>query len=99
MKKTAALLIALVLILPACSTFQKPPAGPTRVAPHPFDVPWEDRAVYRAGLIEAEQPALDRLADATVYHMDLIISDDMAVVKGSEKVRYSNQETVPLREI
>jgi hypothetical protein len=99
MLKKAALLMALLLVLPACRAFPRPPAGPTRVAPHPFDVPREDFAVYRAGLIEAEQPVLDGLTGATVYHMDLVISDDMAAVKGAEKVHYTNQEAVPLHEI
>jgi aminopeptidase N len=68
-------------------------------APDPFDVPWEDRSLFEATLIESERPVLERLAGATVYHMDLTISDDLLQVEGRERVRYTNREAVPLDEV
>ena len=61
-----------------------------------FDVGWDERAIFRQGLIQAEQEALDGLAGASVYHIDLQISDDFGVLKGYEEVRYTNQEDEPL---
>jgi 7,8-dihydropterin-6-yl-methyl-4-(beta-D-ribofuranosyl)aminobenzene 5'-phosphate synthase len=66
---------------------------------HPFDAAWDDRAVFRQGLIASEQEALNRLPGASVYRIDLRILDDLSVVKGQMQVRYTNQETKPLDEI
>jgi len=73
-----------------------PSPVPTRAASHLFDIAWDDRAIFRDGLISAEQEVLDRLPDATVYHIDLQIPDDPIVVQGREEVRYTNQEDQPL---
>jgi aminopeptidase N len=76
-----------------------PPSDP-EVNPSPrFDVAWEDRTIFRKGLIEAEQGALDRLPGASVYHIDLQIPDDFGVLKGHQDVRYTNQEDEPLDEV
>jgi hypothetical protein len=71
----------------------------TIVAPYPFDVSWQDRSLFRDGLIAAEQPALDRLSGATVYQMDLQLADDLLRVEGRERVYYTNQEAVLLDEV
>lgn len=64
-----------------------------------FGVAWDDRAVFREGLIRAEQGALDDLPGASVYHIDLQIPGDFGVLKGYEEVRYTNQEDEPLDDI
>jgi len=75
------------------------PTVPTRGAIHPFDVSWDDRSLFREGLIEAEQETLGRLPGATVYYIDFQISDDLLLLQGCERVRYTNREDVPLDEI
>ncbi len=57
---------------------------------------WDDRAIFRAGLIADEQSALDRLPGASVYHLDVQIADDLAALQGQARVRYTNQEDEPL---
>jgi aminopeptidase N len=64
-----------------------------------FDIAWDDRAIFRDGLIGAAQEALDRLPGASVYHIDLQIPDDFFFLQGREQVRYTNQEDEPLDEI
>jgi len=71
----------------------------TRTVSHPFDMAWEDRAIFREGLIDAERAVLDDLPGATVYHMDLQIPDDFLLLQGREQVRYTNQENEPLNEV
>ena len=41
----------------------------------------------------------DRLAGASVYHIDFQIPADFSVLQGDEQVRYTNQETIPLQEV
>ena len=64
-----------------------------------FDIPWDDRSAFRAGLIASEQPVLGRLDGASVYHIDLQIADDFVHLDGRQEVRYTNQETEPLGEV
>ncbi|MGD9101361.1 MAG: FG-GAP-like repeat-containing protein, partial [Anaerolineae bacterium] len=75
------------------------PPDPARAVPHPFDVAWDDYALFSAGLIEAEQATLDQLPGATVYHIDLQIPDDFALLQGQEQVLYTNQEREALDEV
>lgn len=86
-----------------------PPATtiePTRLAPTPGpaaatpEAPaWDDRSIYRAGLVEGEQEVLARLPDASVYHIDLHIAADMTHITGSQQVRYTNAENEKLEEV
>ena len=76
-----------------------PSLTPTHIAPHLFDVAWDDRAIFREGLIGAEQAVLDQLSGASVYHIDLQIPDDFSLLQGREEVRYTNQEDEPLDEV
>jgi aminopeptidase N len=62
-------------------------------------VAWDDYALFSAGLIEAEQATLDQLPGATVYHIDLQIPDDFALLQGQEQVLYTNQEREALDEV
>jgi aminopeptidase N len=85
----------ILVAIAACTT--SPP--PTQIVSHPFDMAWDDRAVFRDGLIDAEQAGLDDLSGATVYHIDLQIPDDFILLQGREQVRYTNQENEPLNEV
>jgi len=67
--------------------------------PEPAGIDWNDREVYRSGLIDAEQSVLDGLEGATVYHIDLEIADDRTHVAGHHEVYYTNQEDAALEEI
>jgi aminopeptidase N len=102
-KGIAAMMI--VLILAAGCVAAKPTATPVPspismpTVPHPFDTSWDDRTIFRPGLIEAEQGVLDRLPGASVYHIDFQISDDFLLLEGHEEVRYTNQEDEPLDEV
>ena len=97
------LLMTLVLPLSACETPQ-PTSAPTqplstRVASHPFDTAWDDRSIFAQGLIDAEQEVLNGLPGASVYHIDLQISDDLLLLQGRERVHYRNRENEPLNEV
>lgn len=61
-----------------------------------FDAGWDDRELFRAGLIDSEQAVLQQLPGASVYHLDLQISNDMTQVSGLMEIRYTNQEPVEL---
>lgn len=57
---------------------------------------WQDKTPFQAGLITEEVDVLDELLGATVYHMDLAISDDLTSVSGRQEILYTNQEEFPL---
>ena len=93
-------LLLLALFLAACSTSGGPAAViATRIAPHPFDVAWDDREIFRQGLVEAEQPVLDQLPGATVYHIDLQIPRNFRRLQIGERVLYTNRKDKPLDEV
>jgi hypothetical protein len=91
--------ILVVLSLTACAAPEKRGGAPTRVVPHPFDAAWDDRSIFRQGLVSKEREVLDRLSGATVYHIDTEISRDRRRLQGRQEVRYTNQEDVPLDEV
>ena len=64
-----------------------------------LDTPWDDRSIFRAGLVSAAQDALDGLEGASVYHIDFQISDDFLQLEGWEEVHYTNQESEPLEAV
>jgi hypothetical protein len=70
-----------------------------RAEPLSPDTAWEDRSVFCTGLIGMEQGVLDRLPDATVYHIALGISEDLLLLSGHEEVLYTNQEDESLEEV
>ena len=88
-------------LIPPTDTPVPPTATATPVPPTatPVDTAWDNRAIFRPGLIEAEQEVLDRLPGASVYHIDFQISDDFLLLEGHEEVRYTNQEDEPLDEV
>ncbi len=67
--------------------------------PSLFDVSWDDRSMYRGGLISSEIGVLDQLPDAPIYHMDLAISPDQLTVAGRMETLYTNQENTDLDEV
>ncbi len=71
-------------------------SAPAEAALWSFDVDWDDRSLFREGLVEAEQGVLDDLPGASVYHINLHIADDLLLLEGYEKVRYTNREDEPL---
>lgn len=60
---------------------------------------WDDLSVYSSGLISTEQETLKELPGATIYHIDLVITDDLASLTGFETIKYTNREITPLDSI
>ena len=60
---------------------------------------WDDRSIYRENLIPDAAAVLDELPGATVYHMDVGISEDRLSLKGHQRVRYTNREDVSLADV
>ena len=56
-----------------------------------FDVAWEDRSLFRDGLIPGEQAVLDAQSGESVYHIDLRIADDRTGIQGKQEVLYTNR--------
>lgn len=78
---------------------EAPPTGEdTLPQPTLFEQAWDDRELFRRGLLEDEQDIVDTLTGATVYHMQLAI-DELTQISGQMEVLYTNQEEVPLNEI
>jgi hypothetical protein len=99
MKRLILACAALVLI--SCSILQ-PTATATPVltaAPDLFDTPWEDRSIFESGLVASEQSVLDELPDASVYHIEFQIAEDIFHITGTEEVRYTNAEDVALDQV
>ena len=100
MKKIFASLISLSLLLVSCNI--PPPTIPFSRTKLPSDLvktPWDDRSVFKSGLIKSEQHVLDELEGASVYHLEFNLADDFYHVKGTEEVRYINNESISLKEI
>jgi hypothetical protein len=82
------------------ATLSRPTPADSADVPSPrSDIAWDERAIFREGLIGEEQAVLDRLPGASVYHIDLRIADDFSFLQGREQVRYTNQEDEPLTEV
>jgi hypothetical protein len=75
------------------------PSQPTRVAPQLSGVAWDDRAIFREGLVGAEQATLDGMPGASVYHIDFEVADDFSTLAGHEEVLYTNREERSLDEV
>src|SRR5215213_5227155 len=89
--------LALSLILISCSTLR--PTATSTPRPDIFKTSWEDLSVFKAGLIQSQQSILGELTTASVYHLEFNIAEDLYHVTGTEEVRYTNAETVPLNEV
>ena len=64
-----------------------------------FDDNWDDREIFRQGLIASAEGVLAELPGASVYHLDFTISNDRLNLSGYEAVKYTNREDEPLEEI
>ncbi len=64
-----------------------------------FPIAWDDRTVFAADLVPTAREALPKRPGASVYHLDLSLSDDRTRLTGRQAVRYTNTESVPLREV
>ena len=93
------LLAAFLGIWLAGCTITSPPDLSPEKPPQLFDIPWDDRSLFSAGLINSEQQILAGLPGASVYHIDFTISDDLHTLSGWQEVHYTNREALPLTEI
>lgn len=100
MKRHLASLLSLSLLLASCN-FPQPTPDPATSTPEPdpMTTPWDDRSIFKDGLIASAQSVLDGLDGASVYHIEFTIADSLYQVTGTEEVRYTNTETVPLGEV
>lgn len=64
-----------------------------------LEIPWADRSLFKAGLLDSEQSILNDLPGASVYHINLVIGDNLTSIEGQEAVLYTNTEAVPLDDI
>ncbi|HSM70081.1 MAG TPA: hypothetical protein VK851_00925, partial [Anaerolineales bacterium] len=110
MKRLFASFLSLSLLAAACTVSQPQtdtptdtlpsatPAAPTPV-PDPMQIPWDDRSIFKSGLITSEQHVLDELNGASVYHIEFTLADNLNAKTGTEEIRYTNKEDVELNEV
>ncbi len=104
MKTLFILALALTAVLSGCGTpTATPEPAPARSegvpGPTLFETAWRDPGPFLVGLVESQAESLDALPAATVYHLDLDLSDDLTVVEGIEEILYTNNEAAPLDQI
>jgi hypothetical protein len=111
MKRLPHLILLLALTLTACQAAPTQPAPqPVTVARAtatplpPVETPipsidWNNRDIFRSGLTETAQAALDELPGATVYHILFEIDPDLYHIKGQQEVYYTNRADIPLDDI
>src|SRR5690349_16388849 len=100
MKRYFVCFVALSLLFVSCSPPPPPATTPTNTsAPDLFDTPWDDRVLFKGGLVDSEQAVLNELPNASVYHLEFNIGSDIFRVTGMEEVRYTNAEDVTLNEV
>jgi len=97
MKKVFVSFLSLSLILVSCSFPQKTATPPPR--PDPITTPWEDRSIFKSGLVESQQSILDELHGASVYHTEFNIAEQIYNITGHQEVQYTNTETIALNEV
>jgi hypothetical protein len=68
-------------------------------APRLSNTPWNDRSIYKDGLIREDQSILNGLAGASVYHIGMTIADTYEQITGSEEVLYTNVKQQPMDQI
>lgn len=98
MKRFFASFLSLCLLLASCSVLT-PTATPPPPGSDPLKTPWEDRSIFKPGLVASGQSVLDELDTASIYHIEFKIADDLYHITGTEEVRYTNAETAPLSEV
>src|SRR5688572_10969952 len=99
MKRLSASFLTLCLLLSSCSLFLPTPTPTLPPGSDPLQTAWEDRSIFKSGLVASEQAVLDELDNASIYHIEFNIADDLYHVTGTEEVRYTNAEDVPLNEV
>src|SRR5690349_10923414 len=101
MKRLVASFFTLSMILISCAVPSPSPAStPTATsAPDLFDTPWEDRSLFKGGLVVSEQSVLNELPNASIYHIEFRIAEDIFHVEGTEEVRYTNAEDIALDQV
>ncbi len=100
MHKFLVFMLSTLLLLSGCKTqpdaVEAPSSPPVEAEPFPG---WNDRDAFKIGLIPSQQHLPDKMPDATTYHIDLNIADDLVHINGQQEVRYTNLEDVALNEI
>lgn len=99
MKKLLASFLSLSLLILSCTSPTLTATSPPTATSDPLKTPWEDRSIFKSGLVQSQQRVLDELKGASVYHIELNIAEDIYHVTGTEEVQYTNTESVPLNEI
>ncbi|MFW6097937.1 MAG: M1 family metallopeptidase [Chloroflexota bacterium] len=64
-----------------------------------FQLSWQERGPFEAGLVDPAEARLPQLQGASVYHMDLTLGSDVSSLTGSEEIYYTNQEDTALEEV
>lgn len=83
---------------------ETPASGSTDAAldnvpvPSLFPSRWDDREIYKVGLVPDEVSVLQEMPGATIYHLSLDITDPTKVA-GQMEARYTNQEDLSLDEL
>jgi hypothetical protein len=97
MKNLFVTLLGLSLLVASCT----PTPSTETPTPHadPLNTPWSDRSIFKSGLVESEQPILESLKGASVYHIEINIAQDLYHIAGHQEVNYTNTEKVALKEI
>lgn len=101
MKRLILSFLVLNFVIVSC-TVPRPTATPTATPVSEsdvFDIPWEDRAVFKAGLVSSEQSILGELPNASVYHLEFNIEEDLYHINGKEEVQYTNAEGTALEQV
>ncbi len=99
MKPLLASFLTFSLVTLSCNVLSTAATPPPANMPNILETAWDDLSIFIDGLVPAAQPALDQLGGASVYHIEMTIDDDFFNVTGTQDVRYTNTEEVPLDEI
>jgi len=108
MKRLYASFLSISLLLTSCTPTSptqdspKPPPAEVPTAtpvPDPMQTDWDDRSIFKNGLVDSEQHVLNELNGASVYHIEFTIADNLYEITGREEVRYTNTEDVELNEV
>src|SRR5262245_54899641 len=99
MKRLFFALICLSLVLASCSTAQPTVTSTPTALPDILNTAWDDLSIFKNGLIQSQQSILSELTNASVYHLEINISDDLYHITGTEEVRYTNAEATALDQV
>jgi aminopeptidase N len=87
-------------IVPAATSTSAPTLAPAAVSAPAIDRSSPvDLAPYRAAMKPAFATEVDRFGAASQYQIDLTIAPDLSSYSATQRVRYTNTETEPLKEI